>query len=437
LVFALAAPASGQMRFARPGELPPIDAAIRAAMVDSLATALDSAYVFPDTARAMISHVKTRLASGDYDAMNDPAVFLQAVQDDVLSVYPDKHFRTAALPPASPEETAMAAGRHEDPSGRDRLSQNNFGFRKAEILPGNIGYLELTQFAPADAAGETAVGAMQMLAHCDAVIMDLRRNGGGDASMIQLLASYFLEEPEHLVSWYVRMENETKQSWSHAYVPGKRMFETPLYILTSGRTGSAAEEFTYDLKNLERATVVGERTGGAAHTVTFWFYDFSSFRMGIQMPTGRAISPVTKTNWEGTGVEPNIAVPAERALATAQIEALRALEEKAEDEEARRRISWARTSLEAEQKPVTLKRSQLPSYAGVYGPRRLSVDGETLCSQREGGPRIRLAPMGEDLFKVADADDVRFRFARDERGRVAKLTVTFLDGREDVSDRAK
>jgi hypothetical protein len=173
--------------------------------------------------------------------------------------------------------------------------------------------------APA-VAGETATAAMTFLSSTDAVIFDLRENGGGDPSMVAFLTSYLLgPRAVHLNDFYSRPTNETRQSWTLPYVPGRRLTEADVYILTSSRTFSGAEEFTYNLKHLKRATIVGEATRGAAHTVEGRRINAN---FAIAVPTGRPINPVTKTNWEGVGVKPDVAVSPERALTAAHLMAL-------------------------------------------------------------------------------------------------------------------
>ena len=158
---------------------------------------------------------------------------------------------------------------------------------------------------------------MAFLANCDALIVDLRENGGGSPEMIQLLSSYFFSgEPRHLNSFYYRLDEKTEQYWTLPYVPGANLAETDLYVLTSSCTFSGAEEFTYNLKNMKRATIIGEATGGGAHPVRL---EILNDHFVMRVPYARAVNPISKTNWEGTGIEPDVQVPAGRALDQARL----------------------------------------------------------------------------------------------------------------------
>jgi C-terminal processing protease CtpA/Prc len=159
------------------------------------------------------------------------------------------------------------------------------------------------------------VAAMGFLAHADALIVDLRDNHGGQPTMVQLILSYFFDTPTHLNDIYIRPDNTTRQYWTLPYVPGPRLIDTPLYVLTSKRTFSGAEEFTNDLKSQKRAAIVGERTRGGAHPLNTIPIG-EHFVVGI--PVGRPINPITHGDWEGTGVAPDVETVATDALEMAQ-----------------------------------------------------------------------------------------------------------------------
>ncbi len=321
--------ASGQMRPASRGELPAIDAKTQAAVIDSITAALNETYVFADKAARMDSLLRASYAAGAYRDLTDPADFMARLQEDVAKIYFDRHMGMMALPPGSIPANMSSDDPYAAEAFRERMRRANYGFRKAEILPGNVGYVKFNQFADTDLGGPTAAGAMAFVANADALIVDLRDNGGGSASMIQLLTGYLFKDSVHLIDWYSRREDKTGQSWSNDWVPGKTMYDTPVYVLVSGRTGSAAEEFTFDLKNQKRATIVGETTGGAGNTVEFRSYDMGSFIAWLKLPNARALDPETNIGWEAVGVKPDIEVPAAKALAAAHVDAIKKLEEKA------------------------------------------------------------------------------------------------------------
>jgi hypothetical protein len=432
------APAS-RAQFAQPGELPKIDAATRAAIVDSITAAIDSVYVLEEPAKRIVAGLRQNLANGDYDNLTDPAEFAERLYNDAQAINHDGHFRIVAMPPLDP--AVVAAQKDEDPADVERhrrfYRERNYGFKSAEIFPGGIGYLRFDQFADGDEAYETAAAAMNFLANSNALILDLRNNGGGSAAMIRFICGYLFEETAHLINWDVRAEKKTVQSYSADYVPGKRMIKQPVYVLTSNRTFSAAEEFTFDLKNLERATIVGDTTGGGGHTVASYVFDFDGFRMGIRIPHGRAYNPKNNEGWEGVGVIPHIAVPEEQALDAARADALRKLIETEKDEQIIAGYQWGLTDLESRLHPVELSEKQMKQYVGGYGPRRIFIDNGVLYYQREDRPRYEMVPMGEDLFRFGDLDYFRLSFERNKSGKVVKLVGIYDDGRTDENERDK
>ena len=208
------------------------------------------------------------------------------------------------------------------------MEQINCGFVKVEELAGNVGYVKFNMFADPEVCGPTATAAMNFVANSDALIVDLRDNGGGDPKMVAYICSYLFSKRTHLNDLWTRKTNATEEFWT-SDVPGRRLADDrPVYVLTSRRTFSGAEEFTYNLKNLKRATIVGETTGGGANPG-------GPERVGehfeLFVPSGRAINPITKTNWEGTGVEPDVQVAEADALGTAHAMALEKIVAKTTD----------------------------------------------------------------------------------------------------------
>jgi C-terminal processing protease CtpA/Prc len=311
-----------------------MDAAARKEVVESLIKRLNDTYIFPDTAARMEQAVRARVAKGEYDQITSAKKFAEKLTADVQEVSRDKHLRVRYSAQPIPERPAT----QREPTAEEReqfrrdMARMNYGFQKVERLPGNIGYVEFRGFLDPEGGAETVASVFNFLANTDAIIFDLRKNGGGDPAMVALICSYlFGAEPVHLNSlhWRDGKAERVEEFWTRKEVAGKR-YAKDVYVLTSNRTFSGAEEFTYNLKNLKRGTIIGETTGGGANPG-------GSRRLakhfGAFIPTGRAVSPITKTNWEGTGVEPDVKVPADQALTTARLMALKKAIEKTTDEE--------------------------------------------------------------------------------------------------------
>jgi hypothetical protein len=290
-----------------------IDAAARQRAIDGAAKMLDEFYVYPDMAKKMGEAIRAKQKAGEYDSITNGDAFAEKLTADLREVSHDKHlgvnFSPGVLPsgppPGGPNMDAM----------RRQLERANCGFEKAERLPPNIGYLKFNMFANPEICGATASAAMNFLGNVDALIIDLRENGGGDPKMVAYISSYLFDERTHLNDLYNRKEDKTEEFWTKTDVPGKKLAGKPVFLLTSKRTFSGAEEFAYNLKNLKRATIVGETTGGGAHPVSGHRID-DHFMIGV--PFARAINPISKTNWEGTGVEPDVKVSAADSLETAK-----------------------------------------------------------------------------------------------------------------------
>ena len=293
----------------------------RKQVIDNSIARLNEIYIFPETAKKMEQAVRARAARGEYDQITSARELADKLTRDFREVSKDKHLGMRYSNAVLPDRPFTAS-----PTGAELEQQRafaakvNYGFEKVERLQGNIGYIDIRGFIPPEVGGETAAAAMTFVANTDALIVDLRFNGGGEPAMIAFLTSYLFDEPTHLNDIYTRLDDSTQQWWTSSFVPGRRFGgKKPVYVLTSSRTFSGGEEFAYNLKNLKRGTILGETTGGGAHPVNGVKVS-DHFELGV--PFARAISPITKTNWEGTGVQPDVALPAPQALDAAYVMAL-------------------------------------------------------------------------------------------------------------------
>jgi len=329
-------------------------------------------YVFPELAEQAAAAVEARLAAGEYDDLDEIAL-TDLLTSQLQEITDDKHLalrlgggpgprrgapgpdRDAPGPdrggpgpdrggpgpsPGSPDarpEPGPGPGRDRDrgpgpggaePKGpeartlaiRQMGRVDNFGIHRVERLPGNIGYLDVRRVAVPAFAGPAISAAMELVVGTYALVIDLRRNGGGAPEGVVLWCSYlFSEESVHLNDIYHAGTGETRQFWSLPYLPGSRYVDRPVYVLTSNRTFSGGEDFCYTLQAAGRAELIGETTGGGAHPTRGFPI---SPAVHIAIPFARSINPVTGTNWQGTGVVPDIAVPAAKAYDVAYARAL-------------------------------------------------------------------------------------------------------------------
>lgn len=399
--------------------------------VDSISSKLQNTYVFPDIAKEMSDLIKKKIKEGNYESIKDPFEFSNQLTTDLLSVSHDKHIRVGY----NPQGIASQKQVNTEKDSLDYLNQyisnlqrENFGFKELKILEGNIGYLDLRSFSDVEYAGSTAVSAMNFLSNSNAIIIDLRMNGGGSPAMIQLITSYLFDSnPVHLNNFYWRPSDSNTQTWTLPFVQGTRSPKTPVYVLTSKNTFSAAEEFSYNLKNLKRATLIGETTGGGAHpggTVN------ATDKFNIWIPSGRAINPITKTNWEGTGVTPHIEVSSSQALEVAQIKALEFLLEKSKDTQLKKFFKWNLDAIKIMLEPVIVEKSILESYIGTYGPRVISIENNTLYYQRGEGNKYELIPLNENEFQLKGMPSFRIKLIS-EKGQTIALEGNYDNGSSD------
>jgi hypothetical protein len=287
-----------------------LDAVERQRVVSGAAANLRQHYFDHDVAQQTADELLSHEKRGDDDAAKDGAAFADLLTRQMRDASHDMHlvleFSQRPLPDGPPRQTADGLARF-----RDAMLQQNCMIRKADILPHDIGYLKLDFFPDISVCGSAMRTAMASLNRADAVIFDLRDNTGGFPESVSLIASYLFDHPEYM---YGPRGAPTVDSWTRSPVAGNKLADKPVYVLTSSTTWSGAEQFSYDLKMLKRATLVGETTRGGAHAGVFHRIDD---HFGIGIPEEKAINPFGKADWEGVGVEPDVQVKAADAFETA------------------------------------------------------------------------------------------------------------------------
>lgn len=304
------APGSAQATF---------DGKARHAIVTQLAQTVEDNYVFPDVARKVAANLRERDAKHAYDGAATPDALAAMLADDMRSTGKDLHFNVWPDPDYKPSPTTSPSA-ETLAQQREQAERMAGGIFRAERLPGNVGYLDLRGFEPVYYSAANIDAAMALLKNTEAIIIDLRKNGGGDGDTVTYLLSHFFGEgdPKHLNDMVFRKDHRTEQHWTTTAVAVR--YTRPVYVLTSKHTFSAAEECAYDFQTQKRATIVGETTGGGANPG-----DVFPLGQGLValISTGQSINPITHTNWEGVGVKPDMAVKANRALDIANAKILR------------------------------------------------------------------------------------------------------------------
>ncbi len=282
-------------------------------------------YLNPDLGLEVSNMLTKNLNDGKYREVNDFNRFAKLVSDDMFKLTKDKHlviwYDRNGVEDIKKSENLTGKEKEAFFNYQKEISsKRNYGFKEVKILPGNIGYIKFNEFERAEIASKTAHSAIDFISNTDAIIIDLRNNNGGWGSMVQLILSYFTEfqdEKNNILLFEKKLPylNETRQYRTLPDLPGKRIIQTPLYILTSKNTYSAAEAFTDVLQKRNRAIVVGEYTRGGAHSTRGPEILTDDFI--VKMPVAEVFNSQTKKNWEGTGVEPDIKVDSKQSFDSA------------------------------------------------------------------------------------------------------------------------
>lgn len=396
-------------------------------LVDSLNKALKAYYTFPDKANNMAGYLKDQLQKGSYKNITDPAKLAYQLESDIRHIHYDAHLHIDFDPGLQAPKELNAKEREK--AFQEQLTSekaNNFNLRKAEVLPGNIGYFRFDGFTGfTEEAKPTLTGALTFLSNTKALIIDLRFNGGG--STINQFASYFFKDKTHLYNQVSTLSKDTLSLYTDPSSTKGLVLLMPVYILTSKNTASAAEAFASSMQALKRAVIVGDTTGGASH-----FTGFFPIGQGFiaKIPFGRPVNTTNFKDWEGVGVIPNIAVPASNALLRAQENIYDDLLSRAKTEREKRAITWGINALKAEESFANPAAMVLRNYAGTYtgGIHFYVENGNLLCKNPERG--------GTDIFKLKAISDNIFlldenaqvEFVKDIAGHYSSLNLLWKDG---------
>lgn len=279
----------------------------KTAYIEKAAKLLNDNYVFPDVAQKIEKHLKSQLAKGEFNKIEGLQEFALKLTTEMQFISKDKHMQCSVRSMFAGNQTPL----RPNIEIKGLKEERNLGFARAGKLENNIGYFDIFNFPPMQRAKDLVDAAMRILAQSEALIIDLRRNTGGNPDLIQYICSYFFDKPTHINSIYWRSSNSTIDFITFEKVDGKKMGKVPIFILTSSYTFSGGEEFAYNIQTQKRGVLIGEITrGGANPGGSFPISD----ELSLFIPTGRAINPITKTNWEGTGVIPDIKIETSKAF---------------------------------------------------------------------------------------------------------------------------
>ncbi len=430
----------GQLLFAQNNQPPKIDSLVKTEVVNSICNSLTNNYVFPDKAKVMSDFLKQQNQNNTFSSITNPNQFANEIQKKLRSVNEDNHLRIEYNPQLEKDILKFLATKKgatailADDIKKDE--KQNFYFKKVEILPSNIGYIEFTNFAvPNPSARKTINSAMQFISHTDGLIIDLRNNFGGNGEMLGEILSYFFAIKTYTGKTYNRIENK----WTDSYVENKKQItnglklEMPLYILTSNRTFSAAESFAYTLQSMKKAVIIGNTSRGGAHATR-------SFSIGngfvAFIPYLRGENVTTKTDWEGVGVVPDIKTEDNNCILTAQNYFLnqKLLTEKNEKE--KRKINWQINFNKSKSSTVILNSTETTMFVGRFQEFEVSILENQLMfrdtNQKSSDPRKAIAVTNK-LFQIGS--DYQVEFITDSNNVCNSIKMYWDDGYEETINR--
>lgn len=400
-------------------------------LADSLSVLLRKAYVFPEKAEAMNGLIKKKQRAGKYEQFNRPEDLAAALTLDLRSVHADRHLIVRYDPQLEKRISTFSQTKKQDTASIRGEQRQNFFFRRAEVLPGNIGYVDFSNFADTNALSRRTVrAAFTFVAHTDALIIDLRSNFGGSTAMAAEIMSYFFPSKTYVGRHYNRIENTWKEEWivNRPEVTNGLSLTMPVYFLTSKRTFSAAEGFAYTLQQLKKSKVIGQPTAGGAHAAR-------SFALGqgyvVFVPFTRSENAVSHTDWEGTGVIPTDLASDTEALTVAKKIIYHHLLNVVTDSTAIRKFNWLLNELKT---ALPISEKDLNSYTGSFEEFTFFVkEGQLYGTANQKGQPYALTYLGNNLFR---GSQWQVEFVKEQSGKYNTLKLYWPDGWVDTIKRS-
>jgi retinol-binding protein 3 len=374
---------------------------------------LNENYLFPERVKAIESFIKKKFLNKGYSQFGNLPDFLQEFNKDLEREGNDHHLDVFFGP-----QRVKQIKRDQQNENKEKvealseewlelLKYENFRLRKVERLDGNIGYFQFLNFAPLAPAKESIVAAMNFIRQSSAVVIDLRENGGGNAETMNFLLSYFLKDSLQTGEWRYRKENKIEKT----YIPAdpaivKIPDSTPVYILVSNKTSSAAEGFSYILQQFKRAVIVGEQTKGEGNPGKLFIINDSLY---IMIPTAESRNAVSGKGIDGIGVTPDIKIDGNKVQDMALLEINKLLAKSSIQPERKKQYEWKIPALEAKLNPQKIPLTLIGNIKGIYeGNRKIIYENETLYYINQSG-KYKMDYLGNNTFVVA-GKDYRFKF---------------------------
>ncbi len=404
----------------------------RKTTIDTVCYLLQKYYVSPEKALKISEALKTNLQNGIYDKLLNPYIFADEINKNMLTISKDNHLVLNYIRNNSKENLKLPTSAYLQ-NYELELKQKNYGFKELKILEGNIGYMRIDDFVSPKYSGETAVTALNFLSNSHAIVFDMRYNTGGDVGLIQLIMSQFYSADTtiHLNNFYYKATNSTTQMWTVPNIKGNKMPKMPIYVLTSNKTFSSAEAFAYNLQALKRGIVIGEKTGGGANAGNI---EPISNIFTLFLPNEITTNPITKSNWETTGVIPDIVVASQNALEKAQLVALENLVNTANTNKLKLFHKWNYEIVKAKTNAITIPLEKLKLYIGIYGVRTLSIENNKLFYQRAGKPKRELIALDNISFTPLETSDFCIKIVI-ENGKSTAILISFQNGEEEKHEK--